>query len=327
MQEKCHRAIWFAVGCRKSRRGSIPVRSGAFRADRATAGLPTSLPAFAIGQRKCFDVSLRMFKPICLLITGLLAAGTLFAKPRRKNRPRPTDATKPTAEQSASSRRRPKRGRSDDSRQEKSAAARPEEHGHVGQATGRFYLYANGNWIKNNPVPPEFSRWAAFNQLAEKNNDALHEIAEKAAAAAPKDSKQSKMEKAAIADVQKVGDFYASGMDEKAVDAAQGEAARGRVQADRCDERSQGCAQGNRAFPCDGSERVLLFHLRPGRQEQHDGDRAGLPGRPRNAGPRLLHEGRRRFEKIARPIRRARHENVDAGRGAGRPRRPRTRKK
>src|SRR4051812_8472768 len=77
-----------------------------------------------------------------------------------------------------------------------------------------FYLYANGTWIKNNPVPPEYSRWAAFTQLAERNNEALHQIAEKAAGAPPK---QGKMEKASGSDVQKVGDFYASGMNEKAV--------------------------------------------------------------------------------------------------------------
>ena len=72
-----------------------------------------------------------------------------------------------------------------------------------------FYLYANGNWLKNNPVPPEYSRWGSFNELVEKNNDALHEIAEKAAA-----------EKSASPDVQKVGDFYASGMNEAEINAA-----------------------------------------------------------------------------------------------------------
>ena len=40
-----------------------------------------------------------------------------------------------------------------------------------------FYRYANGNWMKNNPIPPEYSRWSSFNELIEKNNDALHEIA------------------------------------------------------------------------------------------------------------------------------------------------------
>ncbi|HEY8834595.1 MAG TPA: M13 family metallopeptidase, partial [Chthoniobacterales bacterium] len=84
-----------------------------------------------------------------------------------------------------------------------------------------FYLFANGGWIKSNPVPPEFSRWASFNELAEKNNDALREIADKASGNAPKDPKKpAKNEKATGPDVQKVGDFYASGMNESAVDAA-----------------------------------------------------------------------------------------------------------
>lgn len=43
-----------------------------------------------------------------------------------------------------------------------------------------FYKFANGNWLKNNPVPPEYSRWGSFNELIEKNNDALHQIAEQA---------------------------------------------------------------------------------------------------------------------------------------------------
>src|SRR5438874_7252788 len=83
-----------------------------------------------------------------------------------------------------------------------------------------FYLYANGGWIKRNPIPPEFSRWGSFNMLAEKNNDALHEIVEKTAAVAPKVAAKPNPEKAAEVDLQKVGDFYASGMNEKAVDGA-----------------------------------------------------------------------------------------------------------
>src|SRR6476469_10847137 len=84
-----------------------------------------------------------------------------------------------------------------------------------------FYLYANGSWIKRNPIPPEFSRWGSFNMLAEQNNDALKIVAEKAAAAAPSAAAKPNPEKAAEADLQKVGDFYASGMNEKAVDTAQ----------------------------------------------------------------------------------------------------------
>ena len=29
-----------------------------------------------------------------------------------------------------------------------------------------FYEYVNGEWIKQNPIPPEYSRWGAFPKLA-----------------------------------------------------------------------------------------------------------------------------------------------------------------
>jgi putative endopeptidase len=83
-----------------------------------------------------------------------------------------------------------------------------------------FFNYANGTWLKNNPIPPEYSRWGSFNELIEKNNDALREIAEQAAKIATQESGQSKIKKAAEADLQKVGDFYASGMNEDAINQA-----------------------------------------------------------------------------------------------------------
>ena len=83
-----------------------------------------------------------------------------------------------------------------------------------------FFRYANGGWLKRTPIPPEYARWGSFNELIEKNNDALHEIAEKAAKAAPKEESKDAVEQAASADLQKVGDFYASGMNEKEVNAA-----------------------------------------------------------------------------------------------------------
>jgi putative endopeptidase len=75
-----------------------------------------------------------------------------------------------------------------------------------------FYLYANGGWLKRNPVPPEYSRWGSFTELEEKNNEALHKIAGKAANT-PADAN-------AAPEIQKVGDYYASGMDEKAIQAS-----------------------------------------------------------------------------------------------------------
>jgi predicted metalloendopeptidase len=74
-----------------------------------------------------------------------------------------------------------------------------------------FFFYANGGWIKANPIPPEESRWGSFNELIEKNTAALREVAEKAV--------KSKGDKA-TPEVQKVADYYASGMDEAAINAA-----------------------------------------------------------------------------------------------------------
>ena len=74
-----------------------------------------------------------------------------------------------------------------------------------------FFLYANGGWIKRTEIPPEYSRWGSFNQLIEHNNDALQAIAEKAA--------KTKADPKSAPEMQKVGDYYASGMDEKTIEA------------------------------------------------------------------------------------------------------------
>lgn len=74
-----------------------------------------------------------------------------------------------------------------------------------------FYEYANGGWLKANPIPPEYSAWGAFHELHERNNAALRKELE--AAAAVKDAKPGSPE-------QLVGDFYASGMDEAAIEKA-----------------------------------------------------------------------------------------------------------
>ncbi len=74
-----------------------------------------------------------------------------------------------------------------------------------------FFLYANGGWIKRTEIPPEYTRWGSFNELIEHNNDALQEIAEKA--------EGTKVDPRMAPEAEKVGDFYASGMDEKTIEA------------------------------------------------------------------------------------------------------------
>jgi putative endopeptidase len=67
-----------------------------------------------------------------------------------------------------------------------------------------FYEYANGTWMKNNPVPAKETRWGSFNELRDFNINAVKSIVEDAAAdqSAPAGSVK-----------KRVGDFYAAAMD------------------------------------------------------------------------------------------------------------------
>jgi putative endopeptidase len=73
-----------------------------------------------------------------------------------------------------------------------------------------FYQYANGGWMAANPIPAAYPSWGVANLLDEHNRDMLHEILE-AAAKNPKAPKGSSE--------QKVGDYYATCMDETKVEA------------------------------------------------------------------------------------------------------------
>ncbi|MFY9559198.1 MAG: M13 family metallopeptidase [Terriglobales bacterium] len=71
-----------------------------------------------------------------------------------------------------------------------------------------FYTYSCGGWIKNNPIPPDQASWGTYGKLQDDNLAQLRTILEEAAKAnAPKSSV-----------TQKIGDYYASCMDEAAID-------------------------------------------------------------------------------------------------------------
>jgi putative endopeptidase len=72
-----------------------------------------------------------------------------------------------------------------------------------------FYQYACGNWLKTAEIPADQTSWVSFVDLRERNLVILQEILEKAAADNPNRG---------VLD-QKIGDYYASCMDEKSVDA------------------------------------------------------------------------------------------------------------
>lgn len=73
-----------------------------------------------------------------------------------------------------------------------------------------FYLYANGGWMKKNPIPADKPRWGTFNALADRNQESLNGIL-KDLAATPQTPGSLE---------QKLADFYASGIDVAAVNAA-----------------------------------------------------------------------------------------------------------
>ena len=72
-----------------------------------------------------------------------------------------------------------------------------------------FYKFANGTWLKNNPIPAQYSRYGAFEVLEEENYVQLKTIL--AEASADKTAAEGSVN-------QKIRDFYNSGMDSVKID-------------------------------------------------------------------------------------------------------------
>ena len=72
-----------------------------------------------------------------------------------------------------------------------------------------FFAFANGKWIKNNPIPDDQSGWGIGNLVVEENLKRLREISEKASA-----SKAAKG-----SNDQKIGDFWSTAMDSAQIEA------------------------------------------------------------------------------------------------------------
>jgi len=78
------------------------------------------------------------------------------------------------------------------------------------EACTDFFQYANGSWLKSTEIPSSESRWGTFNILGDNNNVILRDVLESA----------SKSKGAPGSDSQLIGDFYASCMDEAAIEKA-----------------------------------------------------------------------------------------------------------
>lgn len=74
-----------------------------------------------------------------------------------------------------------------------------------------FYQFAVGGWQKTHPIPPEYPEWSTFNQLVEENTLRLRGILEDLC---------TRGKAAPGSNERKLGDFYASGMNEAAIEKA-----------------------------------------------------------------------------------------------------------
>jgi putative endopeptidase len=73
-----------------------------------------------------------------------------------------------------------------------------------------FYQFANGGWLKNNPLPAAYSRWGSFEELGEKNQATLTKILEGAASSTATKSRTYGL----------LGTYYSNCMDSAAADRA-----------------------------------------------------------------------------------------------------------
>jgi putative endopeptidase len=65
-----------------------------------------------------------------------------------------------------------------------------------------FYHYADGNWLKQNPIPQDKSRWGSFSEVQQRNWFLIHEILDASTNSVDGNSP-----------ARKVGDFYKSAID------------------------------------------------------------------------------------------------------------------
>ena len=72
-----------------------------------------------------------------------------------------------------------------------------------------FFRYCNNNWMKNNPIPEEYSTFGAFTEIDQRNEILIQEIIDEV-------SQDANAEQGSVA--QKIRDFYNAGVDTVAID-------------------------------------------------------------------------------------------------------------
>jgi predicted metalloendopeptidase len=73
-----------------------------------------------------------------------------------------------------------------------------------------FYRHVNGGWLDGHPVPAEYGMYGAFHEVNERNQELLHRLLQDAAGTREHEGTVR----------HEVGDYFAAGMDEVAIEAA-----------------------------------------------------------------------------------------------------------
>lgn len=73
-----------------------------------------------------------------------------------------------------------------------------------------FYAYANGGWKARNPVPPQYARWAAFEEIRRSNEDLIRTLLESSAAEPDASDKVEEL----------AGAYYRAGMNTDRIESA-----------------------------------------------------------------------------------------------------------
>src|SRR6188472_141177 len=73
-----------------------------------------------------------------------------------------------------------------------------------------FFAYVNGKWVRDNPLPPEFTRYGAFDALSEKSTADIKTLVDELIAANPAPGTSER----------RIVDAYNAYLDTAAIDAA-----------------------------------------------------------------------------------------------------------
>ena len=140
---------------------------------------------------------------------------------------------------------------------------------------GDFYAYACGGWTKNQPIPADRSAWGVAERLQDENETRLRRILD--AAATGRDPAE-----------KKIGDYYATCMDESRIDAAGAAALDPTLKKIAALAERPGAAGARRGAAHDRRQRLLQLRRRSRLQGREPRARDRRSGRSRPAGPRLL---------------------------------------